>query len=157
MLPSATTKRLRLLGSKRLAHLSVVHPVRRMFGQSRAVNWGILFFALLVGMMLIRPLAMSGLSWHRTASLLDERRAEVGRLDKRNKELSERVKYYETDEFIAEQARLYGMVEPGEQAQVIREIVHPESASGFAISRLRNATTDSHRAITDEAATATGN
>lgn len=144
---STTTTRVRTLGSRRLAQLDLSHPVRRLFGQSRAVNWGVLFLALVVGMLLVRPLVMSGLSWHRTAALLEERRAEVARLDARHDDLSAQVEYYRTDEFIKEQARLYGMVEPGERSQVIREIVHPESAASFAIARLRNATVDSHVAL----------
>lgn len=123
------------------------HPVRRFFGQSRAVNWGVLFIILIVGLMLVRPLVMSGLSWHRTAALLSERRAEVAQLEHRNDELTAQVEYYRTPTFITEQARTYGMVQPGERTYVIREIVHPESTADYAISRLRNATIDSAVAI----------
>ena len=119
------------------------HPVRRVFGQSRAVNWGVLFIVVVVGMLLVRPLVMSGLSWHRTAERITERRVEVAQLEQRHDRLTERVAYYSTPTFIAEKARAYGMIEPGEQSYVIREIVHPESAAEYAVSRLRNATVDS--------------
>lgn len=134
-------------GGDRLAAINWGHPVRRFFGQSRAVNWGVLFLVAVIGLMLVRPLAMSGLSWHRTAGLLTERRAEVAALEQRNQDLTERVAYYRTDTFIAEQARMYGMIEPGEKTYVIRELVHPESAAEYAVSRLRNATIDSRTAL----------
>ncbi|MCW2928675.1 MAG: hypothetical protein JWM86_2643, partial [Thermoleophilia bacterium] len=86
---------------------------------------------------------MSGLSWHRTAALLEERRAVVSQLSARNRALEEQVDYYRTDTFVAEQARMYGMIEPGEETYVIRELVHPESAATYAVARLRNATVDS--------------
>ncbi|MCB0878411.1 MAG: septum formation initiator family protein [Thermoleophilia bacterium] len=143
----STTTRVRTLGSRRLASVDWSNPVRRFFGQSRGVNWGVLFLALVIAMFLVRPLVMSGMSWHRTAALLNERRAEVASLERRNDRLTRRVEYYKTRTFIAEQAREYGMVEPGEQSYVIREIVHPESAAQYAISRLRNATIDSPVAI----------
>jgi cell division protein FtsB len=130
-------------GSDRLAALDFTHPVRRLFGQSRGVNWGVLFIIAVIGLMLVRPLVMSGLSWQRTASLLEERRAEVSVLQDRHDELEAQVDYYRTDAFISEQARAYGMIEPGERTFVIRELVHPESAAEYAVGRLRNATVDS--------------
>ena len=133
--------------SDRLATIDFTHPVRRLFGQSRGVNWGVIFIIAVIGLMLVRPLVMSGLSWHRTASLLQERRSEVASLEQRHAELQQRVDYYRTDAFIAEQARAYGMVEPGERTYVIRELVHPESAAEYAVSRLRNATVDSPVAL----------
>jgi cell division protein FtsB len=144
---TTTTTRVRTLGMRRLAQVDWSHPVRRVFGQSRAVNLGVLFLVVVVGMLLVRPLVMSGLSWHRTAALLEERRAEVAQLQERNDELTARVEYYRTDSFIAAQARTYGMVEPGERSFVIREIVHPDSAARSAIARLRNATVDSRTAL----------
>lgn len=143
----ATTTRVRTLGSRRLATSDWSHPLRRVFGQSRGVSWGVLFLVAVVGLMLVRPLVMSGLSWHRTAALLAERRAEVAQLERRNEALERRVEYYGTTTFIAEQAREYGMVEPGERSYVIREIVHPESTAEYAVSRLRNATVDSPVAL----------
>lgn len=142
-----TITRLSSVGGDRLASIGLGHPVRRVFGQSRAVNWGVLFIVIVVGMMLVRPLVMSGLSWHRTAGRITERRAEVAQLDARHDMLKGRVAYYGTPTFIAEKARAYGMVEPGEQSFVIREIVHPESAAEYAVSRLRNATVDSQVAL----------
>lgn len=133
--------------SDKLAAIDFTHPVRRLFGQSRGVNWGVIFIGVVVLLMLVRPLAMSGLSWHRTAALLEERRAEVAMLEARHAELQEQVGYYRTDAFITEQARAYGMVEPGERTYVIRELVHPESAAEYAVSRLRNATTHSPIAL----------
>ncbi len=142
---------LRAAGGDRLASIDWGrHPVRRVFGQSRAVNWGVLFLGVVIGMMLVRPLVMSGLSWHRTAGRITERRAEVAQLEHRNARLTERVEYYSTPTFIAEKARAYGMVEPGERSYVIREIVHPESAAEYAVSRLRNATVDSRFALTSK-------
>ncbi len=146
-MPESTTTRVRTLGSRRLARIDWAHPVKRVFGQSRGATWGVAFVAVVVIMLLVRPLVMSGLSWHRTAALLDERRAEVAALEARNERLTRLVEYYRTKTFIAEQARTYGMVEPGEQSFVIREVVHPESTADYAIARLRNATVDSHVSI----------
>lgn len=137
-------------GSDRLADVDFTHPVRRLFGQSRGVNWGVIFIIAVIMLMLVRPLVMSGMSWHRTAGLLAERRSEVTTLEQRHGELEARVEYYRTDAFIAEQARAYGMVEPGERTYVIRELVHPESAAEYAVSRLRNATVDSTVALAPE-------
>jgi cell division protein FtsB len=147
MASSTTTTRIRTLGSRRLARVDWSHPLRRFFGQSRGVSWGVIFLVLVVGLMLVRPLVMSALSWHRTAALLTERRAEVASLERRNERLTAQVDYYRTDRFIAEQARRDGMVEPGEQSYVMREIVHPENTAAYAITRLRNATTDSSVSI----------
>lgn len=149
-----TITRVRTLGSQRLARVDWSHPVRRFFGQSRAVNWGVLFLVAVIVLFLVRPLVMSGMSWHRTAALLAERRAEVADLEARNDELTERVSYYRTRTFIAEQARAYGMVEPGERTYVMREIVHPGSTADYAVARLRNATVDSPVAIADGAGSA---
>jgi cell division protein FtsB len=140
---------------RRLSAVDWSHPLRRVFGQSRGVNWGVLFILVVVGLLLVRPLVMSGLSWHRTAGLLEERRAEVATLEQRNVQLTERVEYYRTTTFIAEKAREYGMVEPGERSFVIREIVHPRSTAQYAIARLRNATVDSSAALAGDTAAAT--
>lgn len=145
-----TIAQLRTVGAQRLGGIDWTHPVRRFFGQSRGVNWGVLFIVAVVGLLLVRPLVMSGMSWHRTAGLLAERRAEVAQLERRHETLTSRVEYYRTPTFIAEQARAYGMVEPGERTYVIREIVHPESTAEYAVSRLRNATSDSAVAIAGE-------
>lgn len=146
----AALAQLRATGD-RLATVDLAHPIRRLFGQSRGVNWAVMFLAVIVLLMLVRPLVMSGLSWHRTASLLQERRSEVATLEQRHVELGDTVAYYRTDAFIAEQARAYGMVEPGEQTYVIRELVHPESAAEYAVARLRNATVDSTIALAPDA------
>lgn len=138
---------LRSVGTDRLAGIDWTHPVRRVFGQSRAVNWGVLFLVVVIGMLLVRPLVMSGMSWHRTSARITERRAEVAQLERRHDVLSARVEYYETPTFIAEKARAYGMIEPGEQSFVIREIVHPENTAAYAVARLRNATVDSQVAL----------
>lgn len=140
---------LRSAGAERLGGIDWTHPVRRVFGQSRAVNWGVLFLVIVIGMLLVRPLVMSGMSWHRTAGRIEERRAEVAQLRHRHRVLSERVDYYRTPTFIAEKARAYGMIEPGEQSFVIREIVHPENTAAYAVARLRNATVDSRIALAD--------
>lgn len=130
-----------------LHEIDLAHPMQRLFGPSRGVTFGVLFVALVVGLLLVRPLVMSGMSWHRTASLLQERRAEVRSLERRHAALQEQVAYHRTDAYIAEQARTYGMVEPGEETFVVREIVHPDSAAAYAVSRLRNATVDSAIAL----------
>jgi len=122
--------------------VDLVHPMRRLFGESRGVAIGVMFVLAVVGLMLVRPVAMSFLSWHRTAALLTERRAEVAELDARHDELTEQVTYFQTNAFVAEKAREYGMAVPGEKTFVIREVAHPESASEYAIARLRNATVD---------------
>lgn len=136
-----------LTGGDRWARIDFTHPIRRLFGPSRGVTWGVLFITVVVGLMLVRPLVMSGLSWHRTAGLLTARRAEVAQLEQQHEQLTAQVEYYRTPAFIAEQARKYGMIEPGERAFVIRELVHPDSAAGYAIARLRNATVDSPVAL----------
>jgi cell division protein FtsB len=116
--------------------------VQRWFGRSRGVTWGAVFIVIMLSLLLVRPLAMSLLSWQRTASLLNERRAEVAELQTRNDNLERQLAFYETDAFIAEQARSYGMVTPGEQSFVVREFVHPDTAARAAIDRLRNVTVD---------------
>lgn len=143
----AATTASRRPGLDRIPSIDIAHPVRRLFGQSRAVNWGVLFIVAVIGLMLVRPLVMSGLSWHRTAAVLEERRVEVAALERRHAALEERVAYVKTTAFVGEQARAYGMVEPGEQTFVIRELVHPESAAAYAVARLRNATVDSQQAL----------
>jgi cell division protein FtsB len=123
------------------------HPVRQLFGESRGVTVGVMIIMALVGLMLVRPLAHTFFSWHRTAGILQERRVEVRDLRARNTELNEQVKFFDTPQFVSEQARSYGMVMPGEKAFVIRELVHPESAAQYAISRLRNVTVDDPTAL----------
>jgi len=97
---------------------------------------GLLFVFCL---LLVRPVGMSLLSWHRTASVLSDRREEVSALQKRNVMLDRRLEYYRTDAFVAERARRYGLVQPGEAGFVVRELVHPESVGRYAGNRLRNA------------------
>lgn len=139
-------------GRVRIATSDLLHPIRRWFGESRGVTWGAIFLAVLIGLMLVRPLAMSLFSWHRTAGVLAERRAEVAGLERRNAHLKAQLDYYATDAFVAEKARSYGMVAPGETGFVIRELVHPESAARYATSRLRNATVDHPAALAAAAA-----
>jgi hypothetical protein len=120
----------------------LVHPVRRLFGQSSGAAWGAIVVIVLLSMMLVRPIANSVLSWHRTAGLLAERRTEVTQLRREHRQLKSDLAFYDTDQFVVEQARTFGMVFPGEQTYVLREVVHPESAARFAIARVRNATVD---------------
>ena len=143
------------IGGDRFAHVDLAHPVRRLFGPSRGVTLGVVFVLAVTSMMLVRPLIMSGLSWHRTAGLLAERRVEVAALQRRNDHLTEQVTYFHTASFVAEQARVYGMIEPGEEAFVMRELVHPESAAQYAIARVRNATVDAPVALTGGATAST--
>lgn len=130
-------RRLRRIGTTDLAH-----PVRRFFGQSSGAAWGAIIVIVLVSMMLVRPLANSFLSWHRTAGMLSERRTEVAQLRVQHAQLKDDLAFYDTDQFVVEQARTFGMVFPGETTYVLREVVHPDSASRFAIARVRNATVD---------------
>ena len=143
----ATTKQVRARRTRGRADGRLAHPIRRLFGESRGVAFGAVFIVAIVGLMLVRPLVMSFLSWHRTAALLTERRGEVQRLEHRHAYLKAQVEYFQTDAFVEEQARAYGMVKPGETPFVIRELVHPESAAEYAISRLRNATLDNPVAL----------
>lgn len=125
----------------------LVHPVRRLFGESRGVTVGALVLIALVGLLLFRPLAMTFFSYHRTAGILQERRVEVKELRALHSRLEDQVAFYDSPQFIAEQARSYGMIVPGEKAYVVRELVHPESAAQYAISRLRNVTVDHPAAL----------
>lgn len=136
--------------SRRRIHVDreqLKHPVRRLFGESPGVTFGALFIIALVALMLVRPLARTFFSYHRTAGILQERRAEVRDLRTRHAELEEQVTYFATPQYVAEKARSYGYVMPGEKAYVIRELVHPESAAQYAISRLRNVTVDDPTAL----------
>ena len=72
-------------------------------------------------MLLVRPMIMSLLSYHRTADLLHDRRTEVARLTDRNETLTTRLQYYKTNQYLAERARTFGFVMPGETPYVIRE------------------------------------
>lgn len=118
------------------------HPVRRLFGESRSVTWPALVLLALLGLLVVRPMMMSLFSYHRTASLLRERRTEVTALTTRQHTLQARRKYYSTTAFIAERAREYGLVRPGEQPFVIRELARPEAVGTYAQARLANATRD---------------
>ena len=129
-------------GLRRLLDAIGNHPVRRLFGESRLVTWGAIVLLALVGLLLVRPVAMSLLSYQRTDALLTERRAEVAELEARHDRLTEQLEFYRTDAFVEERARTYGWVRQGERSYVIRELEHPESAAGFAIERLRSATVD---------------
>lgn len=126
------------------------HPVRRLFGESRGVTIGAIVLIALVSLMLVRPLARTFFSYHRTASILQERRVEVRDLRVRHAELTEQVKFFDTPQYVAEKARSYGYIMPGERAYVIRELVHPESAAQYAISRLRNVTVDDPTALAQQ-------
>ena len=101
----------------------------------------------MLAMLIVRPMMMSMLSFHRSAALLEERRLEVGQLTNRNRELTKRLTYYRTDAFVAERAREYGLVMPGETSFVVRELTRPESVGNFARNRYRNATSDAPAAI----------
>ncbi|MCW2950129.1 MAG: hypothetical protein JWN41_1142 [Thermoleophilia bacterium] len=125
----------------------LAHPVRELFGESRGVTIGAIIIIVLISMMLIRPLAHTFFSWHRTAGILHERRIEVRELRARHTQLTEQVTFFNTPQFVAEQARAYGYIMPGERPYVIRELVHPESAAQYAISRLRNVTVDDPTAL----------
>ena len=131
--------------------IDLVHPVQRWFGRSRGVSFGVLFLVAMLALLVVRPLFMSATSWHRTASLLSERRVEVAQLQERNDKLKERARFQRTETFVQEQARSYGLVMPGEETLVIRELVHPESVGGYMVARLRNVTVDGSHALGIEA------
>lgn len=112
--------------------------LRDLFGESRATTLVLVGILVVLGLLVVRPMIMSLLSYHRTAGLLDERRTEVAHLTKRNGQLEQQVAYFRTDVFLAERARLYGLVKPGEQAFVIREYTHTEAAGRFVRSRAQS-------------------
>lgn len=77
-------------------------------------------------LLIVRPMVMSLLSYHRTHSLLQDRRAVVRDLGERNELLRQRLEYYKTEMYLAQQARQYGLVKPGEQPVVIRELAQQQ-------------------------------
>jgi cell division protein FtsB len=107
----------------------------RLFGESMLGTWFVTAMLVLLGLLLVRPMIMSTLSWHRTASLLQDRRAEVGALRTRHHALERQLAYYGTDAFLAERAREYGLVRPGETPFVIREYAHDASGARFSLDR----------------------
>lgn len=113
-------------------------PIRRAFGDSPITTGLSLAFLLLLGMLLVRPMVMSMMSYQRTAALLEERRDEVASLRDRNERLTATQEYYRTNAFVAERAREYGLVRPGESPFVVREYAHPESAGAFTRNKVQN-------------------
>ena len=103
---------------------------RRLFGESRSTRWIAILIAVLVALLVVRPVVRSVFSYYRTAGLLEERRADVRGLAERHGELQDLILYYETDVFLAERARRYGLVREGEQAYVIRELATDASDGG---------------------------
>lgn len=122
------------------------HPIRMLFGESRSVSWLAILLIVLVGMLLVRPMMRSVLSYHRTDALLTERRGEVASLERRNDILKRRAAYRRTDGFIAERGREYGLVVPGETPYVVRELARPDAVGAYARARVRNVTLD-HPAV----------
>lgn len=94
----------------------------------------------MLSLIVVRPMVMSMMSYHRTAGLLAERRAEVHDLRSRHAKLLRQLAYYETDAFLAERAREYGLTRPGEQPYVIRELTRPGEIGRFTRNRVRNIT-----------------
>ncbi len=119
------------------------HPIRQVFGESQGVTVLVIIMLCLIVTLLVRPMVRSLLSYQRTAAMLTERRAEVAQLTTRHAELVKRRDYYRTPEFIAERAREYGLVRPGERAFVVRELVHPELMGRYARAQLANASYES--------------
>ena len=113
---------------------------RTLFGDSKGLSWLFMMMLLLIGLLLVRPMMMSLLSYHRTAALLAERRDEVAQLSSRNTDLRSTREWYRSDAFVAVRAREYGLVRPGETPYVIRELVHPELVAAYAATQLQNAT-----------------
>lgn len=126
-LPAATTDAAGRL--KTLRRVVLTHPLQRVFGESREVRWSAIFVLGMVALLFVRPVAMSLLSFHRTAAVLAERRAEVRQLSQRNRDLMRLNRYYQTDAYVVEQGRRFGMVRPGEISYVIRDLAHPESTA----------------------------
>ncbi len=89
----------------------------------------------LLMMLLVRPIAMSLMSFHRSSGLVAERRSEVEALRKRNADLKASRNQYRQTAFIIQQARLYGLVLPGESAYVVRELAHPEAVGSYISAR----------------------
>jgi cell division protein FtsB len=114
--------------------------VRRLFGDSTGVTAVLAAILVLVCLLLVRPVIMSLLSWNRTAGLLGQRHAEVDSLLSQNAQLKATLRYYGTDAFIAERAREYGLVRPGETQYVVRELAHPQDGPSYARTQLENAT-----------------
>jgi cell division protein FtsB len=108
-----------------------------VFGESTAITWIVVGLLAILCLLIVRPVAMSLLSWHRTAGLLAERRDEVANLEARNDELKAEYEYYQTEGFLAERAREYGLVLPGETPYVVRELVHPESVERYTAAHLQ--------------------
>lgn len=106
--------------------------LQRLFGDSKATQVLGVLMVLLVLMLVVRPVVRSVLSYHRTASLLEERRQEVGGLASRHGELIDQLTYYETDIFLAERAREYGLTRPGETSYVVRELTQSEQHNADA-------------------------
>ena len=113
-------------------------PIKQIFGDSQGVTILVAVLLGMIALLIVRPMVRSVLSYHRTAALLQERRVEVAQLKERHTELQQRKAYYQTPEFIAERAREYGLVRPGESAFVIRELVHPEMMGRYARAQLAN-------------------
>lgn len=113
-------------------------PLRRAFGDSPLTTGLSLAFLLLLGMLLVRPMVMSLMSYHRTDALLQERRAEVTVLRDRSDRLSTTRDYYRTEAFVVERAREYGLVRPGELSFVVREYAHPESVGTYTRNKVQN-------------------
>jgi cell division protein FtsB len=107
----------------------------RLFGESMLGTWFVTAVLVLLGLLLVRPLVMSTLSWHRTASLLADRRAEVGALRARHTALKEQLAYFGTDAFLAERAREYGLIRAGETPFVIREYTRGNGGARFSLDR----------------------
>jgi cell division protein FtsB len=101
------------------------------------MSWIVIGLMLIGCLLIVRPVVMSLLSWHRTAGLLAERREEVAKLEARHKELDQAYEYYQTEAFLAERAREYGLVLPGETPYVVRELVHPESVERYTAAHLQ--------------------
>src|SRR5690349_17045149 len=104
-------------GGKRLR--SMANPIPLLIGESRTGTWVMVAILAVIGLLVVRPVIMSALSWHRTANVLNERRSEVAHLEQRHDLLKKKLEYYRTDAFIAERARHYGLVRPGETAFVV--------------------------------------
>lgn len=124
---------------RRIARRRPVTPARiaeRLFGPSTFATWFVAAVLLLLGLLLVRPLVMSTLSWHRTAGLLADRRSEVAGLRARHDALRLQLTYFNTDAFLAERAREYGLVRAGETPFVIREFTRGESPARFSLDQL---------------------
>jgi cell division protein FtsB len=106
-----------------------VGALSRVVGESPLSRGLLIALIAAIGLLVVRPIGMSLMSYHRTANLLNERRSEVRSLAVRHSALQRKVEYYRSDVFLKERARQYGLATPGETTYVVRELANPNRLS----------------------------